>query len=1321
MKAKRKITVLSSLSLILGSILFVCAGTVAPVLATLLQVNDSSSFLYTDGYGYTYRCYFFHDNEGDPVPGVAIAWAETPTNTPSELILPNTVSYNTIDYTVRAIAKHGFRYCDFTSIKIPKTVELIEEEAFAYCQNLESFSFPYLVDKISPSTFLDCRNLSNITYRDSEDKIAFSNDKIKSIGDHAFDSCVSLREFYSPKSLVYYGESCFKNCRSLVNYYFPSSIKEDGVIKNHITVRPYAFADCKSLVYIYFETNVTEIDNYAFVDTNENLHIKYTGTEIPSYSKEGVSQDHWRDFRIATDLTALIPVDVEHPVIYPADDYPCLRYTTESSVVPLDSAQGRTPTVDVIDAAEISSEGEYAVIYKFDTPSVDVPGCFIVSSGTLTIPETIDGKKVKVIKSSAFANNPYIKTINFSKNLVQICNRAFVNCMNISTLNFTLCEKLKEVSYYAFYEYDYDNQQLHNELLTSLRLPDCLEYIGGFAFSMFYNVNDFVLPNNVKAIDDLAFFRLGYSIGDNKGNVELKLPKSLNDADAKKANFKHIAKEYDTNKYYYHNNTSRCYAVGKYAFQEANCLYSVYMEDDPAHANDNTYTTSFYSNVFHTAKNLLRFKASKNLQYLGKDCFKKCARLREVFLTTAKSQASGSNNPWCIDEENGNYGGTLFFESLPELVCFVDGATAPGTLDTYSLSKESGTAQLNSMWNSETTNVYTNESKQGSNLGRKIVPTYYNIDFDSIKYWNPKTNKFVDAPDSYNAYSNGVISFAMNSQTGKYTVARYYINTTSGTAKDLIDLTIVKDTEKGIDVSSNLVEIGAECFAINGNYTGVNDNRNRTPGTYFILPDTITKIGDRAFYRQSGYKDSDVDDSKSAARFGARIITYKDSGGNYYNEEGQAVAFSAIESAINAINGVQDLDKRGFCVLPGNVTSIGKLAFYNHIFRTIRITSTLSYFGAGAFYVHTLRNVSKGVTENIYMDASTNFECVDNGIYFVGNTNKKMLISQAVGEEGTLNIAEGTKAIGLMGCANTKYSKIVLPTGLTTIYGMAFTNNKQLTELSGVSSLRYIGTMKNYLNTTTTFVDDEYTEVWDSTVEPYFENYDYRDYAYAARPTIEALASAFYGCNKLATLDFTAMTELRKIGYQAFYNCSGLKYMAGNKNYVYKKYNASDGSLTVITGRDADNANVLDLSGCTHLRSIDRNAFLGCSNIKYLHLPDNRPAEANESPLYFGKDFELNSSSAQILSDGNDTKYISILVKEKAIYAAPSFGTAHKASNHYPANVFGKKNRVFYFIEQKSDIPESTSGTDLRYWTLGNDGSYILIDSAKDAHKYFPA
>ena len=239
-----------------------------------------------------------------------------------------------------------------------------------------------------------------------------------------------------------------------------------------------------------------------------------------------MAQTHWRDFFIATNLTDSVPVDIDHPVIYPDDTYPCLRYTIENDVVPLDSAQGKA-TINVIDAAEIASEGEYAVIYKFDTPSVDVPGCFTVSTGALTIPETINGKKVKIIRSSAFANNPYIKSINFSENLVQICNRAFVNCENIESLNFTRCQKLKEVSYYAFYEYDYDNI-VYNSKVTSLILPNCLEYIGGFAFSMFYKVNQFSLPENVKAIDDLAFFRLGFQIADNQGLVDLKLPKSLN-------------------------------------------------------------------------------------------------------------------------------------------------------------------------------------------------------------------------------------------------------------------------------------------------------------------------------------------------------------------------------------------------------------------------------------------------------------------------------------------------------------------------------------------------------------------------------------------------------------------------------------------------------------------------------------------------------------------------------------------------------------------------------------------------------------------------
>ena len=1330
-KDKKKITLLTSVGVLLGSIFFVCAGTVAPVLATLLVPDESTFFLADDEYGHTYKCFLFHDNEGSPVPGVSIAWAENAANTPENLIVPQTITYNETIYTIRALSKHAFRYCDFSSIKLPSTIELIDAEAFAYCMNLESFSFPYLVDEIAPSTFMDCRKLASINYLDSTGKIVFGNEKITKIGDHAFDSCVLLREFYSPKSLVYYGEGCFKNCRSLVNYYFPSAkFDEDKNITNPITVRPFAFADCKQLVYVYFETNVTEVDDYAFIDTDLNLRIRYNGDSVPNYRRDGVDQTHWLDFYLATDKIEQIPVDINHPTILPDDTYPCLRYTLESDVVKLDSSgkyKDSKCNVTIIDEAEIAADGgEYAVIYKFDTPSVDVPGCFEVSSGTLTIPETIAGKKVKVISSSAFANNPYIKHIHFSENLVQICNRAFVNCTEIRSLDFTKCQHLKEVSYYAFYEYHFSNI-IYNDYVTSLILPDCLEYIGGLAFSLFYKVNAFKLPENVKAIDDLAFFRLGFSIKENEGIVDLKLPASLNDQSAKDAYFEHIGKEYSAKPdIYTHNNYTRFYAIGKYAFNEAKCIRSVYMEDDPDHESNNSYITSFYSNTFHTATNLVRFKASKNLGYLGKDAFKACKNLREVFLTTTKSQATKADYPWCIDEDNGKYGGTLFFESLPELVCYVDGANAPGKLDTYSLTKEDSKAQINSTWNSETSNSYNNEAKNGSNLNRRVVPTYYNIDFDSIKYWKPHDNDFADnAPKTIEEYNAGLIAFAKNKVTNKYAVTRYYCSHLSETPRGfpLVDLTNIPGISDA--TTHDLTELGDECFGVNGNFSSTNqptgDGKTRVPGWYFILPESITKIGDRAFYR-TGEEKNDVDDSKINARFGARIVTYKNSSGNIIKEDGTAGSLADLTTLISSITESQDIDKRGYCVLPGNVTSIGRLAFYNNIFKTVRITSTLSYFGVAAFYCHTKKEVNaKGLTDTFVMGNSANFECASNGLYYIGNANKMMLLSQANGETGTLNIKAGTKAVGMQACADTQYSTINIPSGLTTIYGLGFAHNRLLTTIGGGTSLRYIGTMENYLNTNNGWSDDDYTEVWDSTIASYYENFDYRNYAYAPRSILDCLTGAFYGCNNLQTMNFKEMTELRKIGHQAFLNCKSLKYMTGTNEYVYKEY--KNGNLVEITGRDSNNANVLDLTSCTKLRCIDRNAFQGCPTISFLHLPDNRNG-ANNSQLYIGKDKEISNTSGNIFSDNSSTSFTRVLVGETAFYAEPTWGASHSASDHYPNGIFGKNNKVYYYINKKADIPQNTGATGVRYWTYGTDGAntfYILFENATDAHAYFPA
>ena len=1294
------------MGLMLSSMAFVCISTVTSI-SNAVNVREANEtfFIGEDEYGNSYKCFTFKDVEGHVVnDAVSIAWADLPANTPKDLVVGDTISYDDDTYHIKGIAKHGFRYCDFESIDLSNNIESIAEEAFAYCTKLKTFNMPYPVTKIAPSTFLDCRSLETVRYYDENKHSIFSNDQITEIGDHAFDSCVSLRDFYSPTTTTLFGNSAFKNCSNLVNFFFPSEIIEEGVMTNKITVKSYAFADCKSLIFVYFETNMDVVENYAFVDCHSSLRIKYTGNQIPNYA----NNSHWRDINIASNINNKYPVDYEHSYIHSDPEFPYIRYSIENKVVPLDSAQGRTPTVDVIPQSEVTAEGSYAVIYKFDTPRDTADACYNSSTGALVIPNTIDGKTVKIIKESAFANNMNIKSITFNKDLVQICNRAFFNCLNIENLDFTACKKLVEVSYFAFHDTSTTSYN-DNPNMTSLILPDCLQYIGGYAFCKFYNVNEFSLPANVKAIDDLAFYQLGFNITYENANVNLLLPKSLNDQSAKDANFKHISKGS-----FNHNDYTRFYAVGKYAFNEAKCLQTVTMEDDDENKNDNDYSCSFYSNCFNGAENLIRFQASTNLKYLGKDSFKGCTRLKEMFLTTAKSDSTGYDYPWCIDEEDGSYGGTLFFGSIPELVCYLDGPHAPGILDTLTDNVEhKGKLQINSTWNAETSLSYTNDIRPDNALMRSHVPTYRGVNFKTgIKYWNPKTNGFVTAPVNKAEYSAGVISIVKDEST-KYKVARYYYDVTLQTGYDYIDLTDISG------VSSDLVEIGEEAFAKSEALTETNDNRDKQPGCFFLLPDTITKIAERAFYRNTnGGKEA----QKNNARYGARVVTYKDSAtGKFVGENGTTQY--TLNDLKNVIKGIAitplDVNKRGFCVLPSGVTYIGNVAFYNHIFRTVRLPSSISYFGNGAFYVNPVSDAyPRGLVTTIGFSGNSDFSLSNNGIYYSKNS-KKLLISQANGVTGTLTIASGTNAIGFQACASTQYDTINLNSELTTIYGNGFARNKKLKTVNNTESLKYIASMKNISNVSTSWTDSEYQEVWEDSFADNISISDYRDYTYAPREMIESMTSAFYDCQALETFNFKAMTNIRKIGKFAFYNCTKMYKMSGNVNYVYKEYSVNDSGVattTTVTGRNANNQNVLDLSSCTSLRSIAKNAFVGCDGVKFLHLPNNR-GSASESNLYIGYDPEAEVDYTSIISKD---KGMRVLVGETAEYAHHDFGKAHNAQVHYNASCFNTGNKVYYYVASAADVPADDS-TALKYWTKNGSGEYILIANAIAARKYFGA
>ncbi len=1344
---KRIILPIALFTLLSCLAVFVTVSTISTAIARVIVVPTTTFFPITIN-GHVYKCYSLEDEHGDPTPGVAIAWGETSATVPNEIVIPSSVTHEGNPYTIRAVAKAGFRYCGFKSITLPQTIEMIGEEAFAYCQKLETFKIPHLVDEIKPSTFLDCRALESVKYSDALDNDVYvGNETITSIGDHAFDSCISLRTFYVPKNVTYFGSSCFQKCSKMVNFFFPSRILLNSAIQNYITVRPYAFADCSSLSMVYFEENMKEIDDHAFAQCNTDMVIKYTGNSEPTFKRDGVTQSYWRNKNIdhSTDSSYKYSFATKHSRIVPDEDYPCFRYAIENKAVKLDSSGKYSSkcTVYAIPSSEATSQ--YACIYKFDVPGETIyskvdPSIKIYDkdTGELTLPNTLGGKTLKVIKESAFAQVPEITRVKFNTDLVQICRKAFFNCVNIGkngdtdaapALDFSACTKLVEVSMTCFQDYT-----IENKYVTRIILPNCLQYLGDHSFANFVKVNKLVLPNNLQAMADLCFFRLGRSITDDPA-IDLILPKSLNDAAAKNAYFEHQNIHTEDNKSFQHKDYTRWYAIGKYAFVYCNSIRSITMEEDTSHVGDSTYTTSVYSNAFKTMPNLLRFQSNANLKYLGKDAFKECPKLREVFLDSTKAESATEDYPWCIDEDTGKYGGTLFQGISPELVLYVSGSKAPKNLENYSITSETGSVQMDVAWNAETegkegnTKVYSysNNLAPDSLYQRSHVPTYYNVaSGNDVVYWDPSTKNTVSVPKTPEEYDSGIVSFVKNT-SDEYTAARYFYSAGTsddgGTGTKIIDLTSVP----GVSTSDihKLKVIGSEAFAKSENLTGNNPNDSRAPGLYFILPNTITEISERAFFRKTG------DNGDGNGRFGVRVVTYKDNDGNIYLADGTSTTTN-IQDIVDYVekNGtatVSDSDRRGYCVLPNTVTTIGKLAFYNNIFKNIYLSSALKFIGHAAFYAHQSSNsYLKTASQVISISGNSNFQTINNGLYYIGNTNKKTLLYQVQdltgGDSLTLSIASGTKAIGFQACANTRYKIFDLPTGLLTIYGEGMAKNITLEEVKGdgIGTLRYINSMESFMGKSPTIPwdDPDYDEIFDDTVAEYFDNTDYRDSAYQYRPQIQALYGAFYGCSNLKTLNFKNMTNIRKIGWGAFSGCGNLKYMVGDDEYIYKSYDKTKTDATYkvinINNRTANNQMVLDLRECTKLHSIAKDAFKDCGNIRVIHLPDNKAAGATESNIYIGKDPEATGYDGAIVSNNS----IRIMIEETWDFANNN-SSGHNAGVHYPSTSFGN-NPVFYQLKTKNDIP-STDTSKYKYW-VKRDGFYLLFDGSQpavDARYYF--
>lgn len=216
------------------------------------------------------------------------------------LVIPESVEYNGVTYSVTAIGDHAFDAWENSinlsgELIIPNSIITIGESAFEGCSNLTGLTIGNSVVIIGNSAFSSCEELegglvipNSVTTigsaafcwcRGFNGSLTLGN-AVVSIGDYAFQNCGFTGELVIPNSVSTIGSAVFLGCYGFTgSLVIPNTIKTIGdyafgwcsgftgelVIPNLVeTIGDCAFIGCSGFTGLTIGNSVTIIGNEAF-------------------------------------------------------------------------------------------------------------------------------------------------------------------------------------------------------------------------------------------------------------------------------------------------------------------------------------------------------------------------------------------------------------------------------------------------------------------------------------------------------------------------------------------------------------------------------------------------------------------------------------------------------------------------------------------------------------------------------------------------------------------------------------------------------------------------------------------------------------------------------------------------------------------------------------------------------------------------------------------------------------------------------------------------------------------------------------------------
>ena len=396
-----------------------------------------------------------------------------------DVVIPDTVTYDSITYSVTSIGEKAFYNCDgLTSVEIPNSVISIGEEAFHYCYDLTSVEIGNSVTSIGEYAFSNCNGLTSVEIPNS----------VISIGEYAFLACSGLTSIEISSGVTSIGDGAFYSCLALTsidvdeeNEYYCSSdgvlfdkdidtlicypagkTDESYTVPETVTIiEDYAFSYCYDLTSVVIGNSVTSIGKRAFYGCNG-----LTSVEIPN------SVISIGEYAFGS-CNGLTNVEISNSVISIGE---CAFFAC-SGLTSIEISSGVTSIGDGafyscfdLTSIDVDEENEYycssdGVLFDKD---IDTLICYPAgkTDESYTVPET-----VTIIEDYAFSYCYDLTSVVIGNSVTSIGEKAFYRC----------------------------------DGLTSVEIPNSVTSIGEEAFESCYGLTSVVIGNSVTSIGMMAF------------------------------------------------------------------------------------------------------------------------------------------------------------------------------------------------------------------------------------------------------------------------------------------------------------------------------------------------------------------------------------------------------------------------------------------------------------------------------------------------------------------------------------------------------------------------------------------------------------------------------------------------------------------------------------------------------------------------------------------------------------------------------------------------------------------------------------------------